>query len=209
MNLAIRLSTVLLFGAAWMGICAWLRFRKRETVAYLAFFTIFYVYLCAVLDYTLIQFQSLLLLKHFMPHLILNGLQAGSSVNLVPLATLTAADLRTSLLNVLLLVPFGFGLPFIANLRMKGVVVAGMLFSVAIELLQWATGLVGGITFRVADVNDVIFNSLGVAIGYLLFVAFLRAYLRLAAHRWVGAHPIARHIAERPQAYSRPAAPRG
>lgn len=197
MDLALQLSITLLFGVVWLGLSAWLRFRKKQTLAYLAFFTIFYIYLCAVLDYTLIQFQSLLLLRHFMPHLIVKGLPAGASLNLIPLATLTVADLRTSLLNILLLVPFGFGLPFIANLRMKRVVAAGVLLSLSIELLQLVTGRIGGVTFRVADINDVIFNSVGVVVGYLLFVAFARAYRRVTHHRTVGAHPLARYIDER------------
>ena len=95
-------------------------------------------------------------------------------MNLIPLVTLTHADLKTSLLNVLLLIPFGFGLPFITNLRMKKIVVIGALFSLVIECLQLITGLMAGITFRIADINDVIFNIVGVAVGYLLFVGVVR-----------------------------------
>jgi glycopeptide antibiotics resistance protein len=197
MDIAIQLSIALLFGLVWLGVFAWLRLRKRQALAYLAFLTIFCVYLYAVAYYTLIQFQSLLLLKHFLPHLILKGLPAGGSLNLIPLATLTAADLKTSLLNILLFVPFGFGLPFISNLRMKGVVAFGVLFSLRIETLQLVTGLIGGITFRVADINDVIFNSVGAVIGYLLFMAFVHAFRRATHHPKVGAHPLARYLAER------------
>jgi glycopeptide antibiotics resistance protein len=104
---------------------------------------------------------------------MLNGLTAGKSINLIPLATLTLADLKTSLLNILLMVPFGFGLPFITNLRMKRVIVAGALFSIGIELLQLITGLIAQMTFRVTDINDVLFNTIGVVIGYTLFVGFV------------------------------------
>jgi hypothetical protein len=65
--------TALLFGLIWIGIVAFLRLKKEKSLIYLIFFTIFYVYLFKVLDYTLFQFQSLVLLKHFMPDLILNG----------------------------------------------------------------------------------------------------------------------------------------
>ena len=41
------------------------------------------------------------------------------AMNLIPLVTLTPQDLKTSLLNILLMIPFGFGLPFITNFRMK------------------------------------------------------------------------------------------
>jgi glycopeptide antibiotics resistance protein len=134
-----------------------------------------------------------------MPNLILNGQTVGKSMNLIPLITLTSQDLETSLLNILLLIPFGFGLPFITNFRMKKIVVIGAFFSIVIEFLQLATGLIAKITFRIADINDVIFNTLGVAIGYILFVGFVRIY-RYMSHNWeISANPILRYIAERPQ----------
>src|ERR687885_2589032 len=111
-----NLLTVLVFGLIWIGIVTFLRLKKKKSLIYLISFTIFYVYLFKVLDYTLFQFQSLLLLKYFMPGLILNGQTAGKSINLIPLVMLTSQDLKTSLLNILMLVPFGFGLPFITNL---------------------------------------------------------------------------------------------
>src|SRR5687767_14122156 len=106
------LWTALLFGLIWVGIVTFLRLKKRAPLVYLMFFTVFYVYLAKVLDYTLIQFQSLLLLSYLMPNLILNGRTAGDSIRLVPIITLRPQDLTTSLLNILLLIPFGFGLPF-------------------------------------------------------------------------------------------------
>lgn len=193
------LLTVLLSGLIWIGIVTFLRLKKKEELVYLIFFTIFYVYLFKVLDYTLFQFQSLLLLKHFMPDLILQGQTAEKSMNLIPLITLTPEDLNTSLLNILLLIPFGFGLPFITNLRMKRIVVLGALLSIVTEFLQLITGFMARITFRIADINDVIFNTVGVAIGYILFVGFMRIY-RNISHSWeISANPILRYIAERPQ----------
>jgi glycopeptide antibiotics resistance protein len=120
-------------------------------------------------------------------------------MNLIPLITLTPQDLNTSLLNILLLIPFGFGLPFITNFRMKKLVILGAFFSIVIEFLQRVTGFLANITFRIADINDVIFNIVGVVIGYLLFVGFVRIY-RHIAHNWeTSANPILRYISERPQ----------
>ena len=137
----------------------------------MALFAVFFVYGLKVLDYTLFQFQSLLLLQHFDPNLILNGVPDDERLNLLPVVTLESADIQTSLLNVAMMVPFGLGLPFLTGLRWASVVTAGALVSVAIELLQLVTGVLGGITFRVADVNDVIFNTAGAGLGYLLFAA--------------------------------------
>ena len=105
----------------------------------------------------------------------------------------------TSPLTVLLMVPFGFGLPFVTKLRFTQTVVAGVLLSVGIEVLQWMTGLIGGVTFRIADINDVIFNATGVVIGYGLFVGFVRAYRRRTGEWKLSTHPISRRISERTQ----------
>jgi glycopeptide antibiotics resistance protein len=177
-------AALLLVGLTWIGMLAILRMRKRQGLVSMLFFTIFFVYVVVVLDRTLFQFQSLIALKHFAPHLMLNGQGDSNTVDLIPLVELTHEDLETSLLNVLLMVPFGFGLPFITNLRFVGTVRAGVLFSVVIEVLQLVTGLIGGVTFRIADVNDVIFNATGVVLGYWLLAGFASiACARCAAGR--------------------------
>jgi glycopeptide antibiotics resistance protein len=191
------LLIVFLFGLLWIGVVTFLRLKK--SLAYLIFFTIFYVYIVKVLDYTLFQFQSLILLKYFMPDLILNGQTVGQDINLIPLITLTPQDLKTSLLNILLLMPFGFGLPFITNYQMRKIVVMGALFSIVIEFLQLITGRMAKITFRITDINDVIFNTVGVAIGYILFVGFVRIYRHISKNWKISANPILHYIAERPQ----------
>ncbi len=193
------LLTLLLFSLIWIGIMTFFRLKKKKSFVYLLFFTIFYIYVCKVLDYTLFQFQSLSLLKHFMPDLMLRGQTAEKSINLFPLITLTLEDLKTSLLNVLLMVPFGFGLPFVTKFRMKNIVIIGTLFSIIIEFLQLITGLIAKITFRIADINDVIFNTVGVAIGYILFVGFVRICRYISHNRKIAANPILRYITERPQ----------
>ncbi len=195
----VNMATLLLVGLIWLGLLAYLGLKRRKGFVYMLFFTIFYVYLYKVLDYTLLQFQSLILLQHFVPGLMLNGIEAGRSVNLIPLATLTLEDVKTSLLNILMMMPFGFGLPFVTNFRFKRVVIAGLLISIMIELLQLVTGFMANTTFRVADINDLLFNTIGVAIGYILFVQFIRIYRRIIRNSKIRVNPIARYIAERPQ----------
>ena len=193
------LLTVLLFALIWICVVTFLWLKKKKSLVYLIFFTIFYVYIVKVLDYTLFQFQSLILQKYFMPDLILNGQTVGKEMNLIPLITLTPQDIKTSFLNILLLIPFGFGLPFITNYRMKKIVVIGALFSIVIECMQLITGFMAKITFRIADINDVIFNTVGIVIGYILFVGFVRIYRRISHKKEISANPMLRYIAERPQ----------
>lgn len=79
------------------------------------------------------------------------------------------SDYRNSLLNVLLFVPLGFFLPFFwKEFRSFGkTVLFGFCTSLVIELLQI-------FTFRATDVNDLITNTLGAALGYLLARAVLK-----------------------------------
>lgn len=196
---AIDIVTVLLVSLIWLGMALFLRLKKKKSLVYSLFFTTFFVYLYKVLDYTLLQFQSLLLLQHFLPNLMLNGIEAGRTVNLIPLATLTPEDVKTSLLNIIMMMPFGFGLPFITNFRFKKIVIAGLLFSIVIELLQLITGFTANTTFRVADINDLIFNSVGVAAGYVLFTQFLLVFRRVSRNWKISANPILQYIAKRPQ----------
>jgi glycopeptide antibiotics resistance protein len=200
----VNISAILLVGLIWAVTLAFLGRKIKKSLVYLLFFTIFYIYIVKVLDYTLFQFQSLILLKHFAPNIILNGVAAGKGLNLIPLITLTLKDVKTSLLNILLMMPFGFGLPFITNFRMKKIVSLGILFSIAIESLQLITGFMAKMTFRIADINDVIFNTVGVAIGYILFIGFVRLYRHILRNWEISGNPILRYIAERPQLKKQP-----
>lgn len=195
----LNIGTLLLVSLIWIGLMTFLRLKKKISFVYLLFLTIFYIYIIKVLDYTLFQFQSLIVLKHFMPDLMLRGITAEKRLNLIPLITLRLADIKTSLLNVLLMVPFGFGLPFITNFRMKKIVLIGMCFSIGIEFLQFITGFMANITFRVADINDVIFNTIGVGFGYILFIGFMHMYRHIFRDWKISANPVMRYIAERPQ----------
>jgi glycopeptide antibiotics resistance protein len=197
-KLIVDASIILFFGLIWLSLVVYLRLNKKKSLIYLLFFTIFYIYIVKVLDYTLFQFQSLILLKHFVPTLMLNGAPFNEGLNLIPLITLDGADMKTSLLNILLFIPFGFGLPFITTFRFKNVVIYGLVFSLIIELLQFLTGLIANMTFRIADINDLIFNTIGTAIGYALFLMFIRVY-REVFPVTLFTNPVLRYIAERPQ----------
>lgn len=193
----INAVTYLIIGLIWLGVAAFLLLKKKKGPVHVLFFTVFYFYLYKVFDYTLLQFQSLLLVRHFVPNLILRGVEAGRSVNLISLVSLGLADMKTSLLNILMMVPLGFGLPFITDFRMKKVVLAGFILSAGIESVQFVTGFMANTTFRVADINDLIFNTVGATIGYLSFTAFARIYRYIFSNRNPPANPVLHYIGER------------
>ena len=72
--------------------------------------------------------------------------------------------------NVLLFVPFGYLLPkaFPKTAKFYLTIPAGLLASLAIETTQYITKL------GCFDVDDLIANTIGAAIGYLLFLLVLR-----------------------------------
>jgi glycopeptide antibiotics resistance protein len=100
-------------------------------------------------------------------------------VNIVPLETISVAfrygldrqQGRVLLGNVLAFAPFGVFLPLIwpGRRSLISVIAAGLAISLAAETVQLALSLTLGTPYRVADVDDVIINVLGVALGYGLY----------------------------------------
>lgn len=79
------------------------------------------------------------------------------------------AELLNIILNILLFIPFGYLLPSLfPRLRWWQVVLLGLAFSLCIELLQLITKL------GYADVDDLINNTLGAAIGWLCYKLILK-----------------------------------
>ena len=83
-------------------------------------------------------------------------------------------------LNILLFVPFGFLLPIISE-RFRSfwlTTVTGFVFSAGIETMQYITGR--GLT----EVDDVINNTAGALIGYILYVGAMWLYKRTQANNY-------------------------
>ena len=65
--------------------------------------------------------------------------------------------------NIIIFIPFGLLLPIILKKENKNIILNGVIFSAFIEIIQFILGL--GST----DIDDLIFNTIGVITGYLLF----------------------------------------
>lgn len=89
-------------------------------------------------------------------------LQMEFTVNLIPFIYMLS-DLVNACLNVLLFVPFGFFLPMLWKefRSIKRVALAGIVATFFIEISQLFTG-------RATDIDDIITNSIGTLIGYLI-----------------------------------------
>lgn len=92
--------------------------------------------------------------------------------NLIPIIDIVSdpmAYIVNTLLNILLFMPLGFLMPVIWNgyRSMKKTVLFGFGLSVMIEMLQM-------FTFRLTDIDDLIFNTIGAAAGYYIYILFLK-----------------------------------
>lgn len=92
------------------------------------------------------------------------------NLNVIPFLGMVN-DLKNSLLNIALFVPFGCFLPTLWSRyrQLLPAITLGLGVSVLIELLQM-------LTFRATDVNDLITNVLGTTIGFLIARPLSRKY---------------------------------
>ncbi|WP_235821783.1 VanZ family protein [Gottfriedia acidiceleris] len=165
-----------------------LKIKFKKDIVYLFFFSIMYIYLCYVLKYTQFPIYVSQTYKNMF------GLHAWKNLNLVPLIHLTKEDFETSLLNVLMTIPFGFGLPFITKSTFKKIAIAGLLIGVIIESLQGIIALLNGFSHRVVDMNDVIFNFTGTIIGYCIFKLFSNLYKLIIKKAKIQLNSLLKHI---------------
>lgn len=154
----------------------------KKSFAYLFFFSIMYIYLCFVIDYTQFPIYTTESMRR-----VLGPLFWQKNFNLIPFK---GFSLETSLLNILLTMPFGFGLPFVYKSNFKRIVIA----SIIIESLQLMIGLINGFTFRIVDINDVIFNFIGSMIGYVIFVLFSKIFTTVVDKNKIQLNPLLKHI---------------
>lgn len=101
--------------------------------------------------------------------------------NLIPfhdLATDPTGWLDTSALNIILLIPFGFMLPLIwQEMRFFWkTALAGLILSALIETAQL-------FCLRLTDVDDLIMNTIGSGIGFLIYRIYCAAQSRLPVFR--------------------------
>lgn len=148
--------------------------KKHRCNAYLIFFTLFYVYLCCVIKYT--QFPIMIITESDYNYSI------WSNINYIPLLHLTSYDIETSVLNIIMTIPFGILYPMLKNRTFLNMVISGVLLGLIIEFLQLTVLLTFKFSLRVVDINDVIFNFIGVLIGFVVYKLFIIFLNKLITH---------------------------
>lgn len=91
------------------------------------------------------------------------------TINFIPFQDFCMSNIRGMLLNIVMLVPFGFFLPmyFARYQKWYRTLIAGITTSLLIEIIQLYT-------FRASDIDDLLMNTLGTVIGFLIAKLFLR-----------------------------------
>ena len=159
---------------------------RRRGGFYLFFFSVFWVYLLVLVSVTVFpmplgmdggfRFKSIWQQIGYMVRV--------NVLNLVPLYFNNCWDLPRACAigiqeNILMTVPFGFGANFIARLRRRDFFWLAFGLGLVIECTQFAFDLILGGAYRSVDANDVLFNGLGVWIGYGLFLVFAWLFMAI------------------------------
>lgn len=142
------------------GFIGWFLKNKRgKSRVYLIFYGFFCVYLTALCSNTI--FPLAYIGNDNTPNL-------WHSINCIPFISLFKWE---SLMNIGMLIPFGFAVPFVRKIPNAKVMIPVILLpGFVIELIQFLSGLASsGYTWRLIDINDYISYSIGIALGYIIF----------------------------------------
>jgi glycopeptide antibiotics resistance protein len=164
--------------------------HRKQSWPYIFCLSIFCVYLLKALDLT------------FFP-LGINGTYVESMktvpiqsfINLIPFYIgqqhiFDQRDFVDFVNNVLLTIPFGFGIIFVSQLRPKDFLWLAFAIGFGIETTQLLISLILRYPYRIIDINDALLNTAGVLLGYALFRIFawifimISRYLKNEPGRW-------------------------
>jgi glycopeptide antibiotics resistance protein len=163
-----------ILGLAILAALLIVRWRQKCNAWYLVCFYLFGVYLLLVVGVTLfpLPFPN----NNVDISIWQTVVFTLSHVNLIPFYYGPHATpnflIPEIIQNVLLTVPFGFGVSFVARLKARNFIWLGLAVGLAIEFIQLLFSFGVGGSYRSVDINDLLLNALGVWIGYGLFRIF-------------------------------------
>lgn len=162
------LLTVILLFVVYIISVLILKHKLNKNAAFIIVYTLLYIYLSAVLKYTQFPIMIRMGSQEKLDQNLLN------SINIVPFIHLGKEDIKTSILNFVMAVPFGVLVPMLKTVSLKKMLLYAVLFGFVIEGIQLIIALITGFTFRIIDINDIIFNGLGSMAGYYIYKVFIR-----------------------------------
>ncbi len=139
--------------------------KQKRSFAYMFFFSVFWIYLMGVFSVVVFPFPIGVGNPNFKP-----------SINLIPLhfgdCSFVMLCIRNIYENILLTMPFGFGISFIARIKSQNILWLALAVGFSFEITQLVISLIFKSAFRSVDINDVILNAAGVLLGYGVFRIF-------------------------------------
>jgi glycopeptide antibiotics resistance protein len=166
----------LLIGIGFLVVLLPILWWRKHNLSYLLFFSLFWMYLLAVVQVI------------FFPFVINTGNGGAAfspSINLIPFyfgscfTHMPELCIRSLIENMILTLPFGFGLYFLLRARPKNILWVAIAVGLGLESFQLLISFVFRSGFRAVDINDAILNAAGVLLGYALFRVFAWAYLKI------------------------------
>jgi glycopeptide antibiotics resistance protein len=157
-----------------VAIFAYVKYSKKENKILLTTIcALFCVYLYFLIDMTQFPIYTSPGMKEHLGGLFWR------SINLVPFKSSMNI---TSLLNIIATIPIGLFLPLMANKKIGGkqIFVFALLSGLILETLQLMQLILIGYTMRIIDINDIIFNGIGVLAGYLLYLGCMNLVLKIS-----------------------------
>jgi glycopeptide antibiotics resistance protein len=174
-----------LIGCVILALVLPFLWKQKRDLWYLFFFSVFWIYLLTLVGATIFPIpldtdDAEFRFNHIWEQIA--HMQRYHGINLIPLYFGSCWELPRPCAigiyeNILMTVPFGFGINFIARLKPKNIPWLGLVLGLAIETIQFVLDLALGGAYRTVDVNDVLLNAIGVLLGYGIFRIFAWLYL--------------------------------
>ena len=151
---------------------------RKSKFSYLLFFALFWVYILVLVQAVIFPFviNTAGSAASFFPSINLIPFYFGGCFNMPAQCTAGIVD------NILLTIPFGFGINFLARVRPRNIFWLALGVGLGCEISQLCISILFRSGFRAIDINDVILNAAGVWMGYALFRAFAWLYIRTTAY---------------------------
>jgi glycopeptide antibiotics resistance protein len=172
----IEFTSFIVVGISILAILLVVLWHRKKGIPYLFFFSIFWIYLLYVVGVIVFPFP---IIKTS------TGEIFRPSINLIIFYFGSCGELANSCFmniigNILIAVPFGFGINFIARVRTKDILWLALMVGLMFEGTQLIISLVFKSSYRSIDINDVVLNAIGVVLGYGCFRIFAWLYLAVA-----------------------------
>jgi glycopeptide antibiotics resistance protein len=165
----------LLVGIGILCVLLPLLWWQKRRLSYLLFFSVFWVYLLAVVD--VVIFPIAVGVGN-------SNIAFRANINLIPFyfggcSRLINFCAFNIIGNIVLTIPFGFGINFLIKIKPKNFFSLAIIVGFVLEFSQLVISLIFRSRSHVIDVNDVILNGTGVIVGYVLFRLFAWTYLKI------------------------------